>query len=126
VRAEHADRLPVHVWVDGLRYAGSRQQVNDALARADARAKTVGATWKVATEAEQKYDFIGVAWDHAAHTVRVADKTAAKIRAVSIEKLSIVELGQLVGRLIFAAGVTRTPLARFYFAMKGAARGEQA
>jgi hypothetical protein len=43
-------------------------------------------------------------------------------RAAKRARSPLTAAEQLVGRLIFAAGVTRTPLARFYFAMKVARR----
>lgn len=122
VKPEFADRMRAHVWVDGFRYAGSRAEVSAALARADDRAAEFKATWKATTPAEQRYDFIGVEWNHAEHSVRVAEKTHKKLQAADIAKLTIGDLEQFVGRLIFAAGVTRIPLAQFYFAMKIARR----
>ena len=109
-----------HVWVDGIRFAGTKKHVLRHLEAADRTAQEVGATWKEVTEPEQRYDFIGVAWDHRLHTVITADKTLGKI-AVS-DKTTAQDLEQLVGRLIFAAGVSRAPLAQFYFALKWARR----
>ena len=118
----HADPSPAHVWVDGLRFAGTPSQVANALARADKRAAAVGATWKAVTPVQSKYDFIGIDWDHDLHTVKVAEKTASAIRSARLSSMSIHQLEQLVGRLIWAAGATRTALAPFYFAMKMARR----
>jgi hypothetical protein len=61
-----------------------------------------------------------VDWDHEKHTVITAEKTLKKI--VVRDKPSAVELEQLVGRLLFASGVSRTPLAPYYFALKWAKR----
>jgi len=94
--------------------------VQQLLAAADRTAQEIGATWKELTEPEQRYDFIGVDWDHQRHTVVTAKKTMQKI-AVTVQTTAQ-QLEQLVGRLIFAAGVSRAPLAQFYFALKWAKR----
>jgi hypothetical protein len=116
-------KLVPHVWVDGLRFAGSRHEVGEAVKRADDRAAAIGATWKELSAIETRYEFIGVLWDHTAHSVVVAPKTGEKIAAVNlVSRPSATMIEQLVGRLIFAAGAVRLPLAPYYFTLKWARR----
>jgi hypothetical protein len=116
-------KLVPHVWVDGLRLAGSRHDVIEAVARADARAAELGATWKERPAVATRYEFIGVDWNHDAHTVVVAPKTAEKIAAVNLaSRPSATAVEQLIGRLIYASGAVRLPLAPYYFTLKWARR----
>jgi hypothetical protein len=116
VKPQFAVRGTPHVWVDGIRFAGSQENVERWIAAADATAAAVNATWKETPPISKRYDFIGVDWDHEQHTVVTLDKTLAKI-AVRPE-VTALELEQLLGRLLFASGVSRTPLAPFYYAIK--------
>ena len=123
VLAKHAAPARVRVWVDGFRYSGVRGDVQSAINLAIENARALNATYKDQVSAPvDAYDFIGVHWDHAKHTVRVADKTLGKLPSSVAAALSARDIEQLVGRLIFTAGVTQTPLADFYFAMKWAKR----
>jgi hypothetical protein len=96
-----------------------RQQVAKFWRRSEA---FFGATFKAAPVVQETYDFVGIHFDHKEHTVRLADKTAKKIPAVLPTETSVAELQTLVGRLLFGAGVTRTPLGEFYFALKAVRR----
>jgi hypothetical protein len=116
----HAVLGTPHVWVDGIRFAGSRANVARWIAAADETAKAVKATWKEMPEITTQYDFIGVDWDHERHTVVTSAKTLDKIRVQPTA--TALELEQLVGRLLFASGVSRTPLAPYYFAIKWSKR----
>jgi hypothetical protein len=106
------------IWVDGARWAGSFDQLQAIALAVDARAKTFGATWKECTPPSASYDFIGVHFDHHASTVRVADKTLAKIPPACPTAISPRHLEQLVGRLLFAGGVVSVPIAKFFLAIK--------
>jgi hypothetical protein len=109
-----------HVWVDGVRFAGTREHVLKCVQAADASAEAVGATWKATPAPERHYEFIGVQFNHEAHTVVTAAKTLKKISVRP--HMTALDIEQLVGRLIFASGVSRIPLADFYFALKWAKR----
>ena len=106
------------IWVDGARWAGTKEELSKVAADVDQRAKSLSATWKEFDQPSSVYDFIGVNFNHDASTVRVADKTRAKIPDECPPKISPRALEQLVGRLLFAAGIAGIPLARHYFAIK--------
>jgi hypothetical protein len=108
------------VWIDGFRIAGTRADVDDALARSLRIATTINATFKTPPSISTDYDFIGVRFKHAptGGSVRVADKTIKKLPQTIRHAESATSLESLVARLIFAAGVLRIPLAQHYFALK--------
>jgi hypothetical protein len=106
------------IWVDGARWAGTEDELVKIASIVDERAKSLSATWKDFDKPSTLYDFIGVSFNHDASTVRVADKTRAKIPDECPRLISPRALEQLVGRLLFAAGIAGIPLARHYFAIK--------
>ena len=118
VRPEFAGPLSPAAWVDGAMAAGSRAQVAEACAFWAKSAEQVGATFKAPPEPLQRLDFIGVDFNFRAHSVRLAQKTLGKLPAKIKHQITVEELEQLVGRLIFGAGVTRTALGRYYYALK--------
>ena len=102
----------------GIRLSGRRDRVKDALQHVLATAAAINATFKEPPQIADKYTFIGVEFDHTTPSVRVADKTRRKLPSSSPTSSSVSELGILVSRLIFAAGVVRKPLADYYMTIK--------
>jgi hypothetical protein len=111
-----------HTYVDGARFAGSPAEAADVLRFWSRSAEFFGATFKAPPLVQQEYDFVGIRFDHRCHTVRLADKTASKIPQSIPTSTTVAELQTLLGRLLFGAGVTRTPLGDFYFAFKAVRR----
>jgi hypothetical protein len=114
-----SNKLLPDVWVDGARFAGSAKAVEKAANFCRSNATDVRATFKDGLQIGEKYEFIGVAFDHVAHEVKVASKTAT---ALAHPVHTLQDLEKHVGRLIFASAVTRLPLAQFYLALKWAKR----
>jgi hypothetical protein len=110
------------VYVDGARFAGTGPQAEEVGRLWRKSADFFGATFKDVPMVQTKYDFVGIHFDHKRHTVRLADKTAKKIPFSIPNTTTIAELQALVGRLLFGAGVTRTPLGDYYFALKACRR----
>ena len=110
------------VWIDGLRIAGSVTNVRSAINNINSIAKEIGAAFKAPPAIANKYNFIGVSFDHDAHSVRVAEKTRKKLPATFPDTTTASFLEQTVARMIFAAGVLHFPLAPHYFALKFAIR----
>ena len=116
---QHQCPLDSAVWVDGGMLVGDATAVKVAAEWVTRSAERFGATFKkVPLVPAQAAEFIGVNFDFAAHTVRVAPKTLGKLPPKIPAKLTAGDLEQLVGRLIFAAAVSGTPLGHFYFALK--------
>jgi hypothetical protein len=107
-----------HVWVDGFRVAGTRRRVQQACDDIVQRSNFVGATWKEDPLLSSEYDFDGVHFDHRTHTVRVADKTLAKIPRDAPKSARKSFYEALVARLIFVAGVLNIPLMSYYMLLK--------
>ena len=131
VRPQYASPAKVHTYVDGACLYGDAQRVSDALLLAEQNAKYMGATFKdFCLEPRKQFDFVGISFDlrHrdcAKHTVRVADNVITKLGSADAARLSSMtgrEVEQLVGRLLFCAGVTQCPLVNHYFSMKWAKR----
>lgn len=114
----------VHVWVDGICYfADDKANVAAALEQARVAADQLRATFKDPDFTPcREFDFIGVRWDLARHTVRLADKTRQQLPESCPATMTAQDVEKLVGRLIYAAGVTQTPLVEHYFVMKWAKR----
>jgi hypothetical protein len=110
------------VWIDGFRCSGKRHHCQQTLARIVETAKYVGATFKEEPTVNDKYTFIGVAWNHPENCVTVAPKTLNKIGDDVRANAPKSYYEQLVARLIFASGALRIPLANYYFAIKIANR----
>ena len=112
---EVTPRVAISCWVDGIRVAGQVKDVSAALRTIDVRAEQMAVTFKEFPPPQQVYDFVGVTFDHNAHRTRCKDTTLAKL---DVEVVTARDFLALFGRLMFAAGANRTPLAEFYFAIK--------
>ena len=110
--------LDSSVWVDGGLLVGVEAAVIEAANWVSRSAARFGATFKAPLVPASTAEFIGVNFDFAAHTVRVAKKTLGKLPQRIPDKLPAGDLEQLVGRLIFAAAVSGTPLGSYFFALK--------
>ena len=127
VQEQHAaPAATTDIWIDGVIYTGSREAVNDSVKQAREAAAALKATIKneptVDDVAGQQVTFIGVDWNFSEHTVKLGTKTLRKLPGKMPSSLTAQEVEQLIGRLIFAAGLLQTPLAEFYFTMKWAKR----
>jgi hypothetical protein len=109
-----------HVWIDNVRWTGPTKYVSRAASSADDLADRVHAMWKAQDTRNlvTTYDWIGQAFDHTSHTVRLAAKNLAKLPASMPTTFSFEHLEALTGRLIHAAGVLHLPLASYYLAIK--------
>ncbi len=124
VRAEFAQtKVVVDVWVDNIRYAGSKTDVLRATEALDQTAASCNITWKEEDShtAAEAYEFIGVQFDHRRRRVSVARKLRSKL----IESLYSLpgsskasELESLGGRLLHASAIAGVFPGRFYFALK--------
>ena len=127
VQEQHvAPAATVDIWIDGVIYTGSREAVNESVTQARQAARDLKATIKneptTVDVASQKVTFIGVDWNFSDHTVKLGTKTLRKLPEKMPERLTAQEVEQMIGRLIFAAGLLQIPLAEFYFTMKWAKR----
>jgi len=123
VQHQHVAAARVHVWIDGIRFYGTDRQVRASLAAARGVAEKCRATFKDPDYSPAKrYQFIGMSVDHVAHTNRIADKTRNQLPEPTPGQLSAREVERLVGRLLFAAGVTQDPIAKYYWVLKWARR----
>jgi hypothetical protein len=106
------------VWVDGARFAGTKTQVAVAVKFFVDTAREANATLKHAPQAEAIYEFVGVKFDHIRKEVSMGTKTRQKLPYTVPTSLTAQELEQLVGRMIFGAGIVAEPLAYYYLAFK--------
>jgi hypothetical protein len=109
------------IWVDNIRMVGDES----LLKKCEVFLKNSAAACNVSLEIEgnsAEYDFLGATWNHEAGTVEIAKKTREKLPASIPSSMKAGDLEGLVGRLIFVAQITQTPLVRHYWAMKWARR----
>ena len=126
VHGEHANHVVNDIWVDGVRLAGTKSQLETAGQRILDVAKMFNFTFKEKQiKIESCYDFIGVFFQHMfkhhknTGVVRLADKTRNKIRETVIgNEMSAGSIERLLGQLIFGSAVCQVPLATFWSAMK--------
>jgi hypothetical protein len=95
--------------------SGDKNTVAAALRLVDRRARHFGVTFKEETPPQERYEFVGVEFDHGVHRTRCKETTLAKLDDAPVTARDFLAL---FGRLVFAAGANRTPLAKFYFAIK--------
>ena len=107
--------VDIDCWVDGIRAAGDFDTVRAAMRTIDRRAEELGVTFKEHAAPHADYDFVGVHFDHLQHRTRCKDAILAKLDA---EVITARDFLALFGRAVFAAGANRTPLAKFYWAIK--------
>ena len=112
------------MWVDNIRLSGSRQQVEAASARLDATAKQYGISWKHADSftAAERYDFIGIAFNHAEKQVAPAQKLLEKLAAEDLSNISAGGVEALVGRLVHASAICGLHIGAYYVPLKWARR----
>jgi hypothetical protein len=111
----------VDVWIDNVRYSGTHAMVT----RAREQLVEASRVCNVAMQCEQvatAYDFIGIAFDHEARTVRIADKTLRKLPPFIPSTMVARDLEGLIGRLIFSAAVRQEPLVNSWWTLKWARR----
>jgi hypothetical protein len=124
VKPEFAVHNVVHQqYVDGFVVSGNDAEVRAAEQKISNNSIRVGAAWKKpGTRVSKHVTFIGGERDHQAHTIRVAAKTRAKMPLELPKRMQARELVALTSRLIWATGLLRIPLARFYLCIKWANR----
>ncbi|KAJ9452182.1 hypothetical protein DIPPA_12445 [Diplonema papillatum] len=114
----------VHVWVDNIRYAGPHDLVLAVTSRLDELASEAGMTWKAADTqtAAQRYEFIGVEWNHADGTVGVSRKMRSRLQraedAIEGGSMTASDVESLAGRLLHASAITGVFVGEFYFVLK--------
>jgi hypothetical protein len=121
--AKYEDQLPNalgSVWIDGLFItADSKKHCADAIAHVKNLAKRVNLQFKEEDcTPRREVEFIGVTWNLEHGTMITAPKTLDKIPESCPDQIRADEAEQLIGRLIFAAGVAQVPLVHHYFVMK--------
>ncbi|KAJ9453939.1 hypothetical protein DIPPA_22969 [Diplonema papillatum] len=114
----------VHVWVDNIRYAGSKRNVLAATERLDKTALDCSLTWKGVDSrtASRRYEFIGVDWRHDVSHVSLSSKLRKKLVTTRYElrssSLSAADIETLGGRLLHASAIAGIFPGSFWFALK--------
>ena len=113
-------RLTTRVWIDGFQSSGPRAECEAAAERIRKVGAWCGVTWKDGVKVEDKYDFIGIHFDHNIHRVTVAEKTLKKLplHYNSKKQVNVTQLEKDISRLFFCSGVLRIIPAHFYYSIK--------
>ena len=120
VKPEFVIPVPVlHVFIDGLRPAGKKEEVEAYLKQVDERAHEVGALWKEKDSyCGPIYTFDGVSFDHNVGGVAVGNKLVKKIKAANTSETTLGDLESLVARLNHASAIVQAVIPDFYHAIK--------
>ncbi|KAJ9448705.1 hypothetical protein DIPPA_06353 [Diplonema papillatum] len=116
--------IVTHVWVDNIRYSGPRADVLKSTTALDELALAATITWKPKDShtAVDRYEFIGVGWQHDTKTVGLSEKLRCRIEAarseVSSGSMTAAALESLAGRLLHASAIVGVFAGEFYFALK--------
>ena len=115
-----APEVGVDVWIDNVRLTGPRTSVEEATRQMDKVAAACAATWKPSDSVDTAtvYEFLGVAFDHAAQTVSPSDRLMAKLDSVDWQRVTAGELESLGGRLLHASAISGVSPGRFWFGIK--------
>ena len=110
----------IDVWIDNIRYSGSRENTETRTKELDEVATKASATWKQADsfDLSASYDFLGVQFDHLRNSVVIADRLKKKIFGARLSKITASELESLMGRLMHASAVSGVSPGRFWFSLK--------
>ena len=109
------------VWVDNIRYTGTRNLVN----RCSEYAQRSAEHMNIALNMEQpstKYTFIGVDFNHERRTVRISEKTSTKFPKDLAREITAGEYESLIGRLIHCSAVRQEPLVNRWWVLKWSRR----
>ncbi|KAJ9447008.1 hypothetical protein DIPPA_20572 [Diplonema papillatum] len=130
VLPQFAERgVVVDVWIDNIRYTGSKQRVAAATTRLDGTAVECALTWKDADSrtVATTYEFIGVEWNHKTHRVVVSRKLRRRLMETRYAlrgspAMSAGDIETLGGRLLHASAVAGVFPGSFYFSLKSMRR----
>ena len=120
VKPKYVIPVPVlHVFIDGLRPAGTTEEVRLYLKRVDARANDLGATWKPKDSVcGGTYEFDGVSFNHNLKGVAVGAKLINKLKRASTSETTLGDLETLVAQLCHASAIVQACIPDFYHAIK--------
>lgn len=121
VKAVYAAKgVRTDIWIDNVRYSGSRTAVERETKRLDATAVECSLTWKPSDTKNQAthYDFIGVTWDHERHRVSPSSRLCAKLLKANLRCDTAGALESLGGRLLHASAIAGVFPGTYWFAVK--------
>lgn len=111
----------IHVFVDGVRFSGSKALCEEYQAFVDERAAQAGCTFKDSESyTGRTYDFCGVRYDHIANKVALTERMRVKCRESTWETYGALE--SAVARFIHASAILDIPLVTRYFTLKAVRR----
>jgi len=111
------------VWIDGAALFGPKSLLLKSKTRINSNLKRINFKLKDdLLQYSEQHEFIGVEFDHVNKRVRPAFKTRNHLQQQLEIEPTAARLEQHIGRLVFCAGATRTPLVKYYFAMKSVRR----
>lgn len=111
----------IHVFVDGIRFSGTKAMCARYQEFVDKRAAVAGCTFKEADSyTGVAYDFCGVRYDHDTHKVALTERLRRKCRDSSWDTYGALE--SAVARFIHASAVLDIPLVTRYFTLKAVRR----
>ena len=109
----------VDVYIDGIRFAGSREQADKFVKFVDSRCKEVGGLFKEAGfDPSTEYVFNGVFYNHVTHKVNLGPRVIRKMSRDRFRNITYSQLETAVGRLLYAAAVLGHIIPDYHFPLK--------
>ena len=112
---ESGNRVETVVHIDNFRFVGPQAQVELV---SDAFQRICNEYDVTLNQDEDQSTFLGMAWDYAQRTVKLGDRSHAKMGASIVSRMKAAEIVSIFGRLFFAAEVLELPLQHCYYAIK--------
>ncbi|ORC93273.1 uncharacterized protein TM35_000011500 [Trypanosoma theileri] len=111
--------LKVHVWIDSIRVSGSREMVDRWTKQIFQNMQQCEATIGEQEVITEKYEFIGVLFNHETQTISLGQKMIQKLKeAPSFRTSTMEEMEDTVFRIMYASGVRGDSLFTYYFFLK--------
>ena len=107
------------IYIDGVRFSGSRKHADEYVYFIDSRARVAGARFKDQDVPPTKqYVFNGVKFDHASSRVCLGPKVVSKLKRDTFSRLTFLELEAAVGRLLYCSSILGVVIPQYHFAIK--------
>ena len=109
----------VDIYIDGIRFAGTREECIKFVKFVDGRCAQVGGLFKeTGSDPSKEYVFNGVLYNHETHKVSLGPKVLQKISRDRYRNITFSQLETAVGRLLYAAAVLGHIIPEYHFPLK--------
>ena len=109
----------VDIYIDGIRFAGTREECIKFVNFVDGRCAQVGGLFKeTGSDPSKEYVFNGVLYNHETHKVSLGPRVLQKMSRDRYRNITFSQLETAVGRLLYAAAVLGHIIPEYHFPLK--------